>query len=124
MKKQLLSRIALTSSVAISALSGTASATDNPFMANTLTAGYQMTASMEGKCGEGKCGEQKTDREGKCGAMDKAAKSMEGKCGEGKCGEDRANNKKADHEGKCGAMDKSKKDMEGKCGEGKCGAKS
>ena len=51
-------------------------ASANLFTMDTLSSGYEQTAS-EGKCGEGKCGE------GKCGGK-KAVK--EGKCGEGKCG--------------------------------------
>ena len=73
------------------AISPMASATENPFQATELGAGYKLAGNHgEGKCGEGKCGEgEKGDKEGKCG---------EGKCGEGDKG-----------------------DKEGKCGEGKCG---
>lgn len=61
-----------------------ASAAENPFAAESLSAGYKLAEnSAEGKCGEGKCGEKKAEREGKCGE-DKA--EHEGKCGEGKCG--------------------------------------
>ena len=66
-------------------------AADNPFEVTSLSSGYMVADSHEGKCGEGKCGE------GKCG--DK--KDSEGKCGD-----------KKDSEGKCG----DKKDSEGKCG--------
>ncbi len=91
--------------LASAALSTVASASENPFASQQLTAGYNLAEkAAEGKCGEGKCGE------GKCGGK-KAEKKAEGKCGEGKCGE----GKKAEKEGKCG---------EGKCGEGKCGGKS
>lgn len=75
-------------------LSPMASATENPFQATELGAGYKLAGDHgEGKCGEGKCGEaEKGDKEGKCG---------EGKCGEAEKGD--------------------KSDKEGKCGEGKCG---
>ncbi len=78
-----------------------ANAEQNPFEITTLSSGYMVADSHEGKCGEGKCGEGK-DAEGKCGE----GKDAEGTCGEGKCGEGK------DAEGTCG---------EGKCGEGKCG---
>lgn len=90
-----------------SSLATGAFASENPFSATELEAGYQLASNHsleEGKCGEGKCGGDKDSEEGKCG---------EGKCGadkdaeEGKCGE-----------GKCGA---DKDAEEGKCGEGKCG---
>ena len=43
-------------------LSPMASATENPFQATELGAGYKLAGDHdEGKCGEGKCGE------GKCG---------------------------------------------------------
>ncbi|MGB1906479.1 MAG: hypothetical protein ACPHN3_04060, partial [Spongiibacter sp.] len=54
-----------------------AMADSNPFAANQLSGGYDLSNSMgnadkaeksEAKCGEGKCGE------GKCGAEKKAAK--------------------------------------------------
>jgi uncharacterized low-complexity protein len=83
-----------------------ASASENPFQLNQLSAGYNLAskAEGEGKCGEGKCGE------GKCGEGKTEAKAeAEGKCGEGKCGGDKA------------ATTKAKADGEGKCGEGKCG---
>ncbi len=121
-----------------------ANAADNPFAMSTLSSGYMVAASHEGKCGEGKCG---------------AAKTTEAKCGEGKCGmqsmdadgdgnitrdefmkghEAMFNSKDANHdgvisademkamegkcgEGKCGAAGKAGKVMEAKCGEGKCG---
>lgn len=64
------------------ALSPMASATENPFQATELGAGYKLAGDHgEGKCGEGKCGE------GKCGEEEKGDKGdKEGKCGEGKCG--------------------------------------
>ncbi|PHS74167.1 MAG: hypothetical protein COB19_07910 [Porticoccus sp.] len=63
-------------------LSPMASATENPFQATELGAGYKLAGDHgEGKCGEAKCGE------GKCGEGDKGDKGdKEGKCGEGKCG--------------------------------------
>jgi uncharacterized low-complexity protein len=99
MKKQLLTGITLSSSVALAALSGAVLASENPFSASELSAGYQL-AQADSKPKEGKCGE------GKCGAKG------EGKKPEGKCGE-----------GKCGAKDDDSKKKDGKCGEGKCGAK-
>ncbi len=69
-----------------------ANAEQNPFEITTLSSGYMVADSHEGKCGEAKCG------------ADKAKAAHEGKCGEAKCGADKA---KAAHEGKCG---------EGKCG--------
>lgn len=101
MKKQLISRIALGSSVALATLSAGLQANENPFAANELTAGYQL-AQADTKSKEGKCGE------GKCGATESEGKNKEGKCGEGKCG----------------AKDSEEKNKEGKCGEGKCGASS
>lgn len=74
--------------LATAAIAPVASAAENPFQMNQLSAGYQVADGHEGKCGEGKCGDK---GEG------------EGKCGEGKCGEE-----KGESEGKCG---------EGKCGE-------
>ncbi|MCG6897959.1 MAG: low-complexity protein [Thiocapsa sp.] len=55
-----------------------AEAGTNPFVAQTLDAGYMQIAEgdTEGKCGEGKCGEDKGS-EGKCGSD----KEKEGKCG-------------------------------------------
>ncbi|MEJ2442206.1 MAG: hypothetical protein P8Y42_01950 [Exilibacterium sp.] len=85
--------------IASASLTPVASASDNPFAAEQLGAGYNLAAEdAEEKAGEGKCGE------GKAGA--------EGKCGEGKAGA----------EGKCGEGDKEKAGKEGKCGEGKCGS--
>lgn len=75
------------------AVSASATAGENPFLAQDLGSGYQLASKdMEGKCGEAKCGENKAAKhhEGKCGEAKcgekKAAKSHEGKCGEGKCG--------------------------------------
>lgn len=106
-KKHLLTAISTVAAASFS-LSAMASSdsTGNPFQAEDLPAGFQVSADehKEGKCGEGKCGEDKEKdkhEEGKCG---------EGKCGEGKCGEDRDKEKDKD------------KDEEGKCGEGSCGA--
>lgn len=79
-------------------LSPAVSATENPFAAEQLPAGYNLAEKeAEGKCGEGKCGE------GKCGAEDAGADEEESDTGA---------EQKAESEGKCG---------EGKCGEGKCG---
>lgn len=80
-------------------LSPMASASENPFQATELGAGYKLAGNHgEGKCGEGKYGEgEKGDKEGKCGEGKKSEKGdkgdKEGKCGEGKCGE-----------GKCGGQ--------------------
>ena len=87
--------VAFASSLAIST---TAIAADNPFVATDLSSGYLLAGDGDGE--EGKCGAK--GEEGKCGA-----KGEEGKCGEGKCGEDKAK------EGSCGE-DKAK---EGSCGE-------
>ena len=102
MKKQTLVALASGSVLAAALLAPAAhAASDSPFAAKQLSAGYQLAqADTKGK--EGKCGE------GKCGAEKKAAdKKKDGKCGEGKCGADK---KPAD------------KKKDGKCGEGKCGA--
>jgi uncharacterized low-complexity protein len=106
MNKNVLTALALTSTVAFGALA----LADNPFSAKSLKSGYQVAQQAEpAKKTDGKCGE------GKCGADKKAAdaKKADGKCGEGKCGE-----------GKCGADKKATdaKKADGKCGEGKCGA--
>ena len=97
--KQILS-LAIGSAFAAATLSPLAHATDNPFDATRLEAGYQLAqADTKGK--DGKCGEAK------CGADKKAAeKKKDGKCGEAKCGADKKADKKKD----------------GKCGEAKCGA--
>ncbi len=103
MNKNVLTALALTSTVAFGAMA----LADNPFSAKSLKDGYQVAQQAEpakksdGKCGEGKCG---------------ADKKKDGKCGEGKCGADKKKDGKCG-EGKCGA-DKKK---DGKCGEGKCG---
>ncbi|WP_285763927.1 HvfA family oxazolone/thioamide-modified RiPP metallophore [Biformimicrobium ophioploci] len=86
----------------------------NPFAAVELSAGYNLSSTLDGhKGGEGKCGE------GKCG--EGKDKKKEGKCGEGKCGEGKDKKKEGKcGEGKCGEDTDKKK--EGKCGEGKCGS--
>jgi uncharacterized low-complexity protein len=104
-KKYLLTAISTVAAASFS-LSAMASqdAGTNPFQAEDLPAGFQVSAGdddKEGKCGEGSCGEDK-DEEGSCG---------EGSCGEGSCGEGSGDDK--DEEGSCG---------EGSCGEGSCGA--
>lgn len=104
MKKQTLTSLTLGSAFVLgAAISGHASAADNPFSANQLKSGYEVAAAKEGKCGEGKCGGEK---------------KADGKCGEGKCGGEKKSDGKCG-EGKCGGEKKS----EGKCGEGKCGGK-
>ena len=102
MKKQTLTSLAIGSAFAAVALTPVAhAASDNPFAAKQLSAGYQLaqadTKGKEGKCGEAKCG---ADKKG-------AEKQKDGKCGEAKCGAD----KKA-----------AEKKKDGKCGEAKCGA--
>jgi uncharacterized low-complexity protein len=94
-------------------LTPAAMASDNPFEATALDAGYMLAGEKgeegkcgedkgeEGKCGEGKCGEGKGE-DGKCG---------EGKCGVGKCGEGKCGEEKGE-EGKCGED----KGEEGSCG--------
>ncbi|MYM64456.1 hypothetical protein [Pseudomaricurvus sp. HS19] len=103
MKKPLITTLALSSTVALAALSTQVSATGNPFVADPLPSGYQLAGDkpMEGKCGEGKCGEKKakTAAEGKCGDKGKA----EGKCGaKEKAGEGKCGGKEKTTEGKCG----------------------
>src|SRR5690606_679792 len=77
--------------IASVSLSPAVSATENPFAAEQLPAGYNLAEKeAEGKCGEGKCGE------GKCGAEETEEEESgsgteeksdgEGKCGEGTCG--------------------------------------
>ena len=98
MKNNILTALALTSTVAF----GAAALADSPFAAKSLKNGYQVaqatTTTTADKAKDASCG---------------ADKKKDGKCGEGKCG---ADGKKAD--GKCGA----EKKKDGKCGEGKCGA--
>jgi uncharacterized low-complexity protein len=95
MNKKTLSPLATAVGAAFIAsvsLSPAVSATENPFAAEQLSAGYNLAEKeAEGKCGEGKCGEGKcgaeetdTDEESDTGAEEKA--EGEGKCGEGKCG--------------------------------------
>jgi uncharacterized low-complexity protein len=96
------------------AVTGVASAADNPFGMQELPSGYMQVAAKEGSCGgnmkEGSCGGKM--KEGSCGgekAAEAAGKMKEGKCGEGKCGAGMMTEEAA------GKM------KEGKCGEGKCG---
>ena len=114
--------LALGSAIAASLAAVPASATDNPFAAQTISKGYMVAE-------EGKCGGAKKPAEAKCGAKAKegacgGAKAKEGKCGAKKSSEDEAANKKMMKEGKCGEGKCGVKNLkEGKCGEGKCGAK-
>ncbi len=89
-KTQLLTSVALSSTLALAAT--TVNASQNPFSVTQLESGYQLAMS-----------DSKT-AEGKCGAADEAKKATEGKCGEGKCA----------------ASNDTSKSKEGKCGEGKC----
>ena len=102
MKKQTLVALASGSVLAAALLAPAAhAASDSPFAAKQLSAGYQLAQAdkkADGKCGEAKCGAQKAG----------ADKKADGKCGEAKCGADKK------------AGDKKK---DGKCGEAKCGAK-
>lgn len=96
MKKQTLTSLALGSALAAASLSPALAASDNPFAATKLEAGYQLAQAddkqQDGKCGEAKCGSDKQA----------ADKQKEGKCGEAKCGGDKKPmDKKVD--GKCGA---------------------
>ncbi|WP_376697184.1 HvfA family oxazolone/thioamide-modified RiPP metallophore [Wenzhouxiangella sp. EGI_FJ10305] len=107
-KKYLLTAISTVAAASFS-LSAMASqdAGTNPFQAEDLPAGFQVSADdhKEGKCGEGSCGEDK-DKEGSCGEGSCGEdKDEEGSCGEGSCGEDSGDDK----------------DEEGSCGEGTCG---
>ena len=56
MKTSLITRLVLSSSIALA--SGSAMAYDNPFSANALDSGYQL-AQVDSKAQEGKCGESK-----------------------------------------------------------------
>jgi len=100
--------VALVTSLAVSS---TAKAADNPFVAADLSDGYLLAGhdgdSEEGKCGEGKCGEGKKAEEGSCGEK----KAEEGSCGEKKAEEGSCGEKKGE-EGSCGE----KKAEEGSCG--------
>src|SRR5574343_667264 len=102
MKKQTLVALASGSVLAATLLAPAAhAASDSPFAAKQVSAGYQLAQAdkkADGKCGEAKCGAQKAG----------ADKKADGKCGEAKCGADKK------------AGDKKK---DGKCGEAKCGAK-
>ena len=102
MKKQTLVALASGSVLAAALLAPAAhAASDSPFAAKQLSAGYQLAQAdkkADGKCGEAKCAAQKAG----------ADKKADGKCGEAKCGADKK------------AGDKKK---DGKCGEAKCGAK-
>lgn len=97
MKKHSFAALAVGSAFAAAALSPVAlAASDNPFSAQKLQAGYQLaqadTKQKDGKCGEAKCGADKKAAEKK--GMDKKA---DGKCGEAKCGADKkAGEKSAD----------------------------
>ena len=79
MKKAFFSTLAISSSMALSGVSASSLANDNPFASHTLEAGYQLAQAdskdMEGKCG----GKAKKKMEGQCGAS--AEKTSEGKCG-------------------------------------------
>ena len=93
MKKQNFVSLAAGSAFAAIVLSPVAHATDNPFGATKLQAGYQL-AQADTKMKDGSCG---------------GDKKMDAKCGEAKCGADK---KKA--EAKCGADKKT---------DASCGAK-
>jgi len=118
-----LTPLALTIGAAVvgsTALTGTASAGENPFALRDLGGGYFQLASNEAGA-EGRCGASPKGKEGACaGAKAGAAadKAMEGKCGEGKCGA--SMNMPAPTATTPPAA--AGKAMEGKCGEGKCGA--
>jgi uncharacterized low-complexity protein len=101
MKKQNLVSLAIGSTFAAIALSPIAHASENPFGATKLQAGYQLaqadTKTKDGTCGgdkkmDAKCGADKKGAEAKCGAD----KKMDAKCGadkakaaEAKCGADK-----------------------------------
>ncbi len=92
MKKQNLVSIAVGSAFAAAALTPIAhAASDNPFGATQLQAGY-LLAQADTKKKDASCGGDKKGSEAKCGAEKKAA---EAKCGadkkgtEGKCGADK-----------------------------------
>jgi uncharacterized low-complexity protein len=112
-KKYLLSAISTVAaaSFSLSALASSDASSIDPFQAEDLPAGFQVSADdhQEGKCGEGNCGEgncgedKDKDEEGSCG---------EGNCGEGSCGEEGEGEEDTDEE----------KGEEGSCGEGSCGS--
>jgi uncharacterized low-complexity protein len=114
--------LAIAGAFALSVSATTVTAAENPFSAQTLSAGYQVADNHAEKGADGKCGE------GKCGA-EKAKKMKDGKCGEGKCGAEKAKKMKDVKccEGKCGADKKAKEMKDGSCGaegktkDGKCG---
>ena len=97
--------LALGGAFALSIAATTANAAANPFVATTLSAGYQVAdadAKMkDGKCGAGKCGANKKAAEGKCSAE----KAAEGKCSADKAKEGKCSAEKA-AEGKCSAEKK------------------
>jgi uncharacterized low-complexity protein len=100
MKKQTIVSLAVGTTFAAIALSPLAHASENPFGATKLQAGYQL-AQADTKMKDGACGGDKK-MDAKCGAAKKAA---EAKCGadkkmDAKCGADKAKGKAA--EGKCG----------------------
>ncbi|MDZ7789373.1 MAG: hypothetical protein U5L08_02525 [Xanthomonadales bacterium] len=107
-KKYLLTAISTVAAASFSLSAMAAGDSVDPFQAEDLPAGFQVSADdhKEGKCGEGKCGEDK-DKEGSCGEGSCGEdKDEEGSCGEGSCGEDSGD----------------EKDEEGSCGEGSCGS--
>ena len=104
MKNTKMLSLAIGSAFAAVALTPLAhAASDNPFGATKLEAGYQLaqadTKGKDGKSSEAKCGAEKKaaenkmdgkSGEAKCGAEKKAAeKKVDGKCGEAKCGADK-----------------------------------
>jgi len=94
-KKPLLTAISTVAAASFS-LSALAApdAGSNPFQAQELPAGFQVSADdhedkdkdEEGSCGEGSCGEG-TCGEGQDEEKDDEEKGEEGSCGEGSCGE-------------------------------------
>lgn len=104
-----LNTLSLTLGAALLGASLASQAAGNPFAAQELSSGYNLSAhekGHEGACGEAKCGAEKAAKpvaEGRCGGE---------KMAEGSCGGD-----KAKQEGSCGA------DKMGKQAEGSCGAK-
>lgn len=89
----------------------------SPFMATSMTQGYQ---NKTVKCD--------TKKDKNCVSAKKQTKKAEAKCGEAKCGASAApaatTTKKAEAkcgEAKCGAAPATTKKAEAKCGEAKCG---
>ena len=108
-KKYLLTAISTVAAASFSLSAMAAGDNIDPFQAEDLPAGFQVSADddKEGKCGEGSCGEgDDKDKEGSCGegSCGEDDSSGEGSCGEGSCGEDESGGEGACGEGTCGSV--------------------